>query len=68
MLRTVGGNVQPDCMFRYRVKTIMQCHGVNVKAVIIVTTVCPGCNSWRRKVLSVRHVHTTRLQLGQGIP
>jgi len=65
MLRSVGGNVQPDCMFRYRVTRIMQCHGV--KAIIIVITVCPGCSSWRQKVLSARHMHTTRLELGQGI-
>jgi hypothetical protein len=65
MLRSVGGNVQPHCMFRYRVTSFMQCHGV--KAIIIVIKVCPGCSTWRQKVLPVRHMHTARLELRQGV-
>jgi hypothetical protein len=68
MMRAVGGNVQPDCMFRYLGKSIMQCHGVN--AILIVMTVCPGCNSGDGKYCTFGppHAHSeTGTQTGHSV-
>jgi hypothetical protein len=68
MLSAVGGNVQPDCMFRYRVKSIMQCHGVN--AIIIVMTVCPAATPGDGKYCTFgppHALHKTGAQAGHSV-